>query len=179
MAVWLCLMVRISSCSFSMAACFCARESSFFSMASSLRSMFSSFCCRRRSCFCCSARRSLTSFSYSLRFFKISSFASRSASLFLFSELLMASLTIRRASCSASSILRWSFFSLRRRISVQAAKPRTRATANERMATIQPVVVMVHSSYVVIGFSRRHKIWCRMTTGAERLLCPDNDPLLY
>lgn len=50
------------------------------------------------------ARRSFTSFSYSLRDFKISSLASRSASLFLFSELLMASLMMRVASSSALEI---------------------------------------------------------------------------
>ena len=78
--VWLRLMILISSFSLSRAACFWARASSFFSMASVLRSRFSSFCCKRRSCFCRSARRSFSSFSYSLRERRISSFASSVAS---------------------------------------------------------------------------------------------------
>ena len=97
-------MIVISSFSLSRAACFWARASSFFSIASVLRSMFSSFCCKRRSCFCRSARRSFSSFSYSLRERRISSFASSVASRFLLSALLMASLMMRSASSSALAI---------------------------------------------------------------------------
>ena len=84
-SVWLRLMTLISSFSLSMAACFWARDSSLFSRASVLRSRFSSF-------------------SYSLRFFKISSLASSSASFFLVSALLMASLMMRFPSSSALEI---------------------------------------------------------------------------
>ena len=112
------------------------RVSSFFSMLSVLRSRVSSFCWRRRSCFWRSERRSLTSFSYSLRAFRISSLASTSASRFLLSALLMDSLMMRFASSSALPI---SFSATFFRYWLPRTKNTTAATAKQTMPTMTVV----------------------------------------
>ena len=124
-SIWVFLTVATSSRASSSSVSLRCRVSSFFSMFSVLRSRFSSFCWRRRSCFWRSARRSLTSRSYSLRAWRISSLASTSASRFLLSALLMDSLMIRLASSSALLI---SFSAVRLRSWMPIKMPMTSAT---------------------------------------------------
>ncbi len=89
---------------------FLASSSSLRSKASVFLSRVVSFCSKRRSCLLSSARRSLTSRSYSVRVLWISSLASRSISFFRFSPERMASLMRRVASASAEPISRSATF---------------------------------------------------------------------
>ncbi|SBV91841.1 hypothetical protein KL86CLO1_10172 [uncultured Eubacteriales bacterium] len=136
-SIWALLTVAMDSRSSSRAVSLFWMVSSFFSMFSVFLSMFSSFCWSLRSCFWSSMRCSLESRSKSLRAFRISSLASTSASRFLLSALLMASLMMRLASSSALAI---SFSAVRLRIWTPMGTPMTITPTKSATAPTNTVI---------------------------------------